>query len=115
MARMKAALTASRYIGDDITAALYFDGVDSVRDQAHLALCEPHQQDAALWQQALVAADSFDKPIFPLNGAMMKAAGMQAGPEMGAMSKAVEAWWVAQGFPSADKVEAELKARLARG
>ncbi len=115
MVRMKAALTASRYIGDDMTAALYFDGVACVRDQAHLALCEPHQQDAALWQQALAAADSFDKPIFPLNGAMMKAAGMQAGPEMGAMSKAVEAWWVAQGFPSADKVEAELKARLARG
>ena len=118
MARMKAAMTPSRYIAEDmedITAALYFDGVACVRDQAHLALCDRHQQQAGVWQHALLAAQSFDRPAFPLNGAMMQAAGMQAGPEMGAMSKAVEAWWVAQGFPSADEVEAELKARLAQG
>ncbi len=115
MARMKAALTPSRYIAEDMMAALYFDGVTSVQDQAHLALCNARDEAAAVWQQALVAAQTFDKPDFPVNGEMMKAAGMQAGPEMGLMAKAMEQWWVAQGFPSADKVEAELKARLAQG
>ena len=39
------------------------------------------------------------KPDFPLNGAMMRAAGLTDGPEMGEMARALEQWWVAAGFP----------------
>jgi poly(A) polymerase len=62
--------------------------------------------------QALTAAADFTRPKFPLTGAMMQAAGMAAGPDMGVMSKALEDWWVAQGFPDATAVEAELKKRV---
>ena len=94
-----------------LSAALYFDGAEAVADRAHLALAAG-QGDAAALEEALQAAHAFEKPKFPLTGAMMQAAGLADGPAMGAMAKTLEAWWVAQGFPDAAAVEAELKKRV---
>lgn len=91
--------------------ALYFDGAEAVADRARLALAAG-QGDAPVLQEALVAAAQFTRPKFPLTGAMMQAAGLAAGPDMGVMSKALEDWWVAQGFPDTAAVEAELKKRV---
>ena len=94
----------------NITAALYFDGVEAVRDRAYLALAAG-QTDARL-RDALVEAEAFKKPKFPLTGAMMQKAGLADGPAMGGMSRAIEQWWVGEGFPDAAAVEAELKKRV---
>ena len=94
-----------------LRAALYFDGAEAVADRAHLALAAG-QGDAPALEQALAAAADFARPKFPLTGAMMQAAGLANGPEMGVMSKALEAWWVEEGFPDSEAVEAELKKRV---
>ncbi len=91
--------------------ALYFDGAQAVADRARLALAAG-QGDRSALEAALVTAAAFEKPRFPLTGAMMQAAGIATGPDMGVMSKALEDWWVEQGFPDADAVQAELKKRL---
>ena len=69
------------------------------------------QDDARLHEAVRLAAD-YQKPKFPLSGAMMQKAGMSNGPDMGAMADALEQWWVAAGFPDSAAVEAELKKRL---
>ena len=43
-------------------------------------------------------ADSWERPVFPLTGSMMKAAGVPEGPEMGRVSREVEEWWIDAGF-----------------
>jgi poly(A) polymerase len=94
-----------------LRAALYFDGPQAVADRAHLALAAGQGREADL-QAALEAADGFTRPTFPLTGAMMQKAGIENGPAMGVMSKALEDWWVSEGFPDATAVEAELKRRV---
>ena len=96
---------------EQIASALYFDGAEAVADRARLALAAG-QGDAAVLEEALLAAAQFTRPKFPLTGAMMQAAGLASGPDMGVMSKALEDWWVEQGFPDAAAVEAELKRRV---
>lgn len=95
----------------DAIAALYFDGALHVHDVALLALAEGGDVDR--WQPVLAQAAVWKKPDFPLNGAMMRAAGLSDGPEMGAMAQAMEIWWVAEGFPDTQAVEAELVRRVA--
>ena len=92
--------------------ALYFDGSEAVCDRALLALAAGQGAASAL-DEALNMAAEFKKPKFPLTGAMMQSAGLTKGPEMGTMSKALEDWWVEQGFPDADALEAELRKRVA--
>ena len=101
----------SRLIEGDIVGALYFDGAEQIADAAMLALAEGG--DAAHWQGVLAQAAAWQKPDFPLNGAMMRAAGLTDGPEMGEMARALEQWWVAAGFPETDAVKAELARRMA--
>ena len=97
-----------------LPAALYFDGAQAVADRALLALAsqaEAGEHTSAL-QAAVAAAQNYQRPKFPLTGAMMQKAGLPNGPEMGAMSKALEQWWVDNDFPDAAAVEAELAARV---
>lgn len=110
-ARLNAALTQPDWASAaDLPAALYYHGAQIVADQALMHMAAGGAAD--LCQFALARAADYQRPEFPLTGAMMKQAGMQAGPEMGAMHAAVESWWVAAGFPDAAAVEAELKRRL---
>jgi poly(A) polymerase len=100
-----------------LPAALYFDGAQAVADRALLALADlgaAGADDAAQdkLHAAVVAARAYEKPKFPLTGAMMQKAGLADGPAMGTMSQTLERWWVAEGFPNAAAVEAELKRRV---
>ncbi len=97
-----------------LPAALYFDGAQAVADRALLALAsqaEAGEHTSAL-QAAVAAAQDYVRPKFPLSGAMMQKAGLPNGPEMGAMSKALEQWWVDNDFPDAAAVEGELRKRM---
>jgi poly(A) polymerase len=100
-----------------LPAALYFDGAQAVADRALLALADlgaAGADDAAQdkLHAAVVAARAYEKPKFPLTGAMMQKARLADGPAMGTMSQTLERWWVAEGFPNAAAVEAELKRRV---
>jgi poly(A) polymerase len=95
--------------------ALYFDGAQAVADRALLALASGQAEDAAArapYEAAVQAAQDYERPKFPLTGAMMQKAGLADGPQMGQMASALEQWWVAQGFPDSAAVEAELKRRV---
>ena len=97
----------------DLTAlakVLYFDGAQAVADRAVLARATG-ETDPRL-DEALALAAAYQRPKFPLTGAMMQKAGMADGPEMGQMAFALEQWWVAEGFPDIAAVEAELKKRV---
>lgn len=97
----------------DLTAlakVLYFDGAQAVADRALLARASG-ETDPRL-DEALELAAAYQRPKFPLTGAMMQKAGMADGPEMGQMAFALEQWWVAEGFPDIAAVEAELKKRV---
>ena len=100
----------------DLTAiakVLYFDGAEAVADRALLARASG-ETDPRL-DEALALAETYERPKFPLTGTMLQKAGMAGGPEMGQMAFALEQWWVAEGFPDVEAVEAELKKRLAKG
>ena len=97
----------------DLTAlakVLYFDGAQAVADRALLARAKG-ETDPRL-DEALELVAAYQRPKFPLTGAMMQKAGMADGPEMGQMAFALEQWWVAEGFPDIAAVEAELKKRV---
>jgi len=60
------------------------------------------------------ALEGWDMPRFPLKGGAIVARGVRAGPEVARILQAVEARWVAEGFPDARRVDELLDALLPR-
>ena len=54
----------------------------------------------------------WDIPTFPLKGGDIVARGVGAGPDVARILRAVEARWVAEGFPDAERVSALLDEAL---
>ncbi|MBC7159454.1 MAG: CCA tRNA nucleotidyltransferase, partial [Porphyrobacter sp.] len=52
-------------------------------------------------------------PDFPLKGGEIVARGVNAGPQVARLLRAVEARWIAEGFPPAGRVAELLDAALA--
>lgn len=74
-------------------------------------------REAALDRLLLTGADTaalrgWDIPTFPLKGGDIVARGIGAGPEVARILRAVEARWVAEGFPDAERVSALLDETL---
>jgi len=95
----------------DMTGALYYDGVARLADQAALAPREA-SSEADFWQALQARLDAYERPVFPLNGAKLKQAGVPEGPEMGRILAQLESWWVANDFPPEDALAAALAAQL---
>jgi poly(A) polymerase len=110
--RVVAALTPSAHVQrQDMTGALYYDGVARLADQAALAPREA-SSEADFWQALQARLDAYERPVFPLNGAKLKQAGVPEGPEMGRILAQLESWWVANDFPPEDALAAALAAQL---
>ncbi|MBE8219774.1 MAG: CCA tRNA nucleotidyltransferase [Alphaproteobacteria bacterium] len=92
---------------EKLYAAFYWSGVNVVSMNA---LAKRPQK----YDELKRYVDAWQKPIFPINGERLKAEGMQAGKEMGDFLKSLEQWWVGEGFPEKDILEAELQKRLGR-
>lgn len=97
---------------------LYRQGVEGVRTRLKLALASARADvsagDAAMPKVArlstlLTRAEKFKKPGFPLSGADVMAAGVEAGPKVGEVLKNLEEKWIDVNF-SLDR--AALTARL---
>lgn len=70
-------------------------------------------RESALDRLLLTGADTaplhgWDIPSFPLKGGDIVARGIGAGPDVARILRAVEARWVAEGFPDAERVSALL-------
>ncbi|MCZ7486547.1 CCA tRNA nucleotidyltransferase [Rhizobium rhizogenes] len=97
---------------------LYRQGVEGVRTRLKLSLASARADlsagDAAMQKVArlstlLTRAEKFKKPGFPLSGADVMAAGVEAGPKVGEVLKNLEEKWIDVNF-SLDR--AALTARL---
>ena len=83
-----------------LRGALYRLGAETVRDLALLewagaAAVAPRQPRMKTrgWQDVLAAAESWTPVEFPLKGRDALALGVPAGPKVGGLVRAVEAWW----------------------
>jgi poly(A) polymerase len=56
--------------------------------------------------------DGWAVPVFPLKGGAIVARGITAGPEVAKLLQKIEARWVAEGFPSSDRVNQMLAEEL---
>lgn len=89
--------------------ALYEYGADASRDAVLLLGAEDAGVDL---EPALAEAATWEKPSFPLQGNDILKLGKSPGPEVGAILKAVEEWWVGQDFrPGRPEVLAEAARR----
>ena len=75
-------------------------------------------RDAALDRLLLAGTDTsplngWEIPTFPLKGGEIVARGVKAGPDVARILQAVEARWVAEGFPGEPRIEALLTDALA--
>lgn len=50
------------------------------------------------WAELLQLLASWEVPVFPLAGRDLLSLGMARGPEIGALLKRLEKWWIAEGF-----------------
>jgi len=74
-------------------------------------------RDAALDRLLLAGASTaplndWAIPVFPLKGGEIVARGIKAGPDVARTLQAVEARWIAEGFPAADRVQILLDETL---
>ncbi|QTK80862.1 CCA-adding enzyme [Agrobacterium tumefaciens] len=97
---------------------LYRQGVDGMKARLKLALAaaradisagDTAMQKVARFSTLLARAEKFQKPAFPLSGADVMAAGVEAGPKVGNVLKSLEEKWIDVNF-SLDR--AALTARL---
>lgn len=98
--RKHLAVLATRTTGD-VRALAYRHGIDAARDLALLAGTDP------------VALTGWTVPELPLKGGEIVQNGIGAGPMVAKILRAVEARWVAEGFPDRARVEALLAQELA--
>jgi poly(A) polymerase len=70
------------------------------------------------WGAYIHATEQRQQPVFPLRGADVVAAGITAGPKVGALMDQIEKWWIASDF-SADRaaclIELDRTVSAARG
>ncbi len=86
---------------DNPYALTYREGLDVARDLLLLA------------GQPVAEIEAWEIPVFPLKGGQIVERGVAAGPEVARVLQAVEARWIAEGFPDAGCVAALLDEELA--
>jgi poly(A) polymerase len=109
MARLKsfkhAAAPSPVLRANERKVVLYQLGRQAYVDSVRLAWARSRAPtDDKRWKGLLVFEQKTHLPPFPVSGNDLKARGIEAGPKMGAILKALEDWWMAAGFPE-DKAE----------
>jgi poly(A) polymerase len=91
-------------------AHLYAEGAAAYRDRVLVAWVRSGDApDSQPWCTRLALPERWQPPRFPLGGGDVMALGVAAGPRVGELLRAVEAWWIAGDF-AAD--EAALRNEL---
>ncbi|ABS63851.1 Polynucleotide adenylyltransferase region [Parvibaculum lavamentivorans DS-1] len=83
----------------EVRRALYQMGLQLFKDRVSLGWAEDRRgHNAFQWRAMLAMADSWEKPVLPLTGEMIKAAGVPEGPQIGRIRDEVEEWWIDSDF-----------------
>ena len=79
---------------------LYREGPERYRRLVILSLarCLAASVTDGGWREALGLPDRWTAPVFPLKGADLMSRGLRPGPRIGATLRALEDWWIAEGF-----------------
>ena len=79
--------------------AVYRLGAQAFCDRASLAWAASDRPASAIqWRALLPMAQSWPRPVLPLTGEEVVAAGVRRGPQVGAVLREVEAWWIDNDF-----------------
>jgi hypothetical protein len=85
----------------ELAKTLYRHGTDGIRDRLRHRLARERDEghaDVAATRRLLAIAASFKRPVFPLGGKDLVAAGVEAGPAVGKRLRALEERWVESDF-----------------
>jgi len=85
-----------------LAQVLYRSGSRGLQDRVRHALAreiaEGHLEAAAELRRMAAFAETWEKPVFPLSGKDLVAAGVEPGPAVGERLRALEERWIASGF-----------------
>lgn len=96
--------------------ALYRLGAQTFRDRALLAWADaPEGRASPQWRALLAIAETWRRPRLPLTGEEIIAAGVPAGPRVGAVMREVENWWIDSDFTDDKLSIAERLKAVAQG
>lgn len=125
--RLAALLPADVALAEQVAARFRLSGAQkkrlataAARDGAPIAahaLAYRIGKEAAFDRLLLAGEDTspltdWEIPVLPLKGGEIVAAGVKAGPQVARILRAVEARWIAEGFPGQARVDALLQAEL---
>lgn len=83
----------------EVRRALYLLGAETFKDRVMRAWAsDPSPRKASQWRALIALGDSYVRPVLPLSGEDIMAAGVPAGPMVGAVRREVEAWWIDADF-----------------
>jgi poly(A) polymerase len=83
----------------EMRRAIYQLGNEAFRDRVMLAWAEAGPAKTQAWRALVAHAQMWAPPKLPLGGDEVMAAGVPAGPKVGAVLREVEAWWIDADFP----------------
>lgn len=83
----------------DMRRAIYRIGNEAFRDRVMLAWAGAGGEKAQAWRALVAHAQMWTPPKLPLSGDEVMAAGVAAGPKVGAVMREVEEWWIDADFP----------------
>jgi poly(A) polymerase len=85
----------------DVRRAVWRLGAEAFCDKVMLAWAGTERRPAtAQWRALLPMARSWPRPVLPLTGEEVMAAGVPRGPLVGKVLAEVEAWWIDNDFPT---------------
>jgi poly(A) polymerase len=102
----------------EVRRALYRFGAAAFKDWVRLRWAEdPKASNGVQWRALLALADSWTRPVFPLNGDNVMAAGVPQGPQIGRVLHEVEEWWIDSDFTDdefslAERLKAVVQATI---
>ncbi|MFM9863356.1 MAG: CCA tRNA nucleotidyltransferase [Micropepsaceae bacterium] len=102
----------------EVRRALYRFGVPVFKDWVRLRWAEdPKASNFTQWRALLALADGWVRPVFPLKGPNVMAAGVPHGPLVGKVLAEVEAWWIDADFTEdpfslAERLKAVVQATI---
>ena len=83
----------------EMRRAIYKLGNEAFRDRIMLAWASAGNEKAQAWRALVAHGQMWKPPRLPLTGDEVMAAGVTAGPKVGAVMREVEDWWIDADFP----------------
>jgi poly(A) polymerase len=95
-------------------AHLYAQGPDAYREAILLAWARTGEApESAAWRARFALPERWQAPRFPIGGADVMALGVPAGPRVGELLRALEAWWIGGEFQADETAMRSTLAQLA--